>query len=96
MQTFADTLLSKFDSAVRQFGPINKLIDTVVSRVAPTVEVKACGGSLCGVYECLLDSSCGYNGWRAWGTWSAEGGCGSPYTYQCSWCTSKAYCNSVL
>ncbi len=57
MQTFTDTLLSKFDSAIRQLGPVNTLIDKVVSRVAPTVEAKACSGYGCRIVACTSRSS---------------------------------------
>lgn len=58
MQTFTDTLLSKFDSAVRKLNPVNALIDKAVSHIAPTVEAKAgCSGYGCYVAACYWNGS---------------------------------------
>lgn len=56
MQKFTDAVLATFDSAIRKLGPVNGLIDNMVSRIAPTVEAKAgCSGVGCSVYACYTD-----------------------------------------
>jgi hypothetical protein len=89
MQTSIDTLLSKFDNAVRQLGPVNTLVDKVVSRIAPTVAAKACGegAQYCGAVACNPRSwECNYEG--SWCTfkYAAEGGCGGIHTFYCYGC----------
>ena len=85
MQSFNDVLLSKFDNAVRQLGPVNTLIDKVVSRIAPTVVAKACGegSQYCGTRCNPRSWECNYAGSWCYRIYAAQGGCGGPYLYDC-------------
>jgi hypothetical protein len=53
--TLLDTLLSQVDHLTGRLGPLTTLLDTLVSRIAPTTTAKACGGNVfchraCGGY----------------------------------------------
>ena len=58
MATLTDKLLSMVDHLTRQGGPLNVLIDTLVSRIAPATTAQACGGNFfCGT-TCGFASNC--------------------------------------
>ena len=86
MKTLSDTLLSKFDNAIRQIGPMSMMIDKVVSCVAPTVEAKACSGYGCEPVACYPDYCGSGVSFVIWSMAQQPWECSNPNAGYCGGC----------